>query len=319
MSESPVSHVALLLSVCAVTLLVTTGIFTHRDYDKEQNTLSAAHVWHYDHATKTASTHTDINTVCVGYDSCEESAERVLKINGGLQLGDGPVFRTARSGRHLIIEDSNGKQVARADLSTGGTLVGEGLDPPPSGVQVNGYANDSADTGAWLATRGFRLFNRENSPSSRVHNVIHREDSAIHGVRISPPGPVRGDHAIHLTSQGIVVGDAPAAFIRENAGKADVLVYGQSLNLPTLDPTAGSCSFPAVGIPPIDGNTDSGRVIKVTMQHCNPALITLVEKLEAAHTCNYKYAFITGDDANAYVLGQCLDGVIYYCVAPGTT
>ena len=203
MSEStpPVTYVAFALSLCAVTMVLLTGITTHREFDKEQRTLSSAHVWHYDHATKVASTHTDVNTVCIGYDSCEGSAEeRVLRINGGIQLGSGPVFRTSHSGNHIVIEDSTGRQIARAHLSTGATVIGEGFDLPQSGVQVNGYVNSSSvtHTDQWLATRGFHLFGASQNPSSSVHSVVHREDSTIQGVRISPPGAVRGAHAIHI-------------------------------------------------------------------------------------------------------------------------
>lgn len=218
---SPVTYVAFALSLCAVTMVLLTGITTHREFDKEQRTLSSAHVWHYDHASKVASTHTDVSTVCIGYDTCEGSAEnRVLRINGGIQLGSGPVFRTSHSGTHMVIEDNTGRQIARADLSTGATIVGEGFDLPQSGVQVNGYSNSSSHTSQWLATRGFHLFGESQIPSSSVHNVVHREDSTIQGVRISPPGPVRGAHAIHITSQGIIVGDAPANFIRQNGRSA---------------------------------------------------------------------------------------------------
>lgn len=225
-TPSPVTYVAFALSLCAVTMVLLTGITTHREFDKEQRTLSTAHVWHYDHNTKVASTHTDVSTVCIGYDSCEGAAQgRVLRINGGIQLGSGPVFRTSRSGSHMIIEDSTGRQIARADLATGATIVGEGLDVPVSGIQINGYANATSHTDQWLATRGFHLFGETQNPSSSVHSVVHREDSTIQGVRISPPGPVRGAHAIHITSQGIVVGDAPANFIRENGEPVVVFCF----------------------------------------------------------------------------------------------
>ena len=216
-SASIVTYVALVLSVCAVTLLIITGITTHREFDKEQRTLSTAHVWHYDHESHVASTHTDVNTVCVGYNDCAASAgHRVLRVNGGIQLGDGPVFRTSQSGRHVVVEDGTGRQILRADLSSGATIVGEGLDLPASGVQVSGYANATDHTAQWFATRGFSLFGDAGHPASRVHSIVHKDDSSIRGVRISPPGPVRGDHAIHITPLGIVVGDAPANFIREN-------------------------------------------------------------------------------------------------------
>lgn len=322
MAESPVSLVALVLSVCAVTLLIINGITTHRDYDKEQKTLSAAHVWHYDHDTKVASTHSDVKAVCVGYDDCADAvgADHILRVNGGIQLGNGPIFRTTQTGRQLVVEDSKGNQILRADLSTGGTVVGDGLTPPASGMQVDGFAKDSllADsTHMWLATKGFRLFENADTPSSSVHSVVHREDSGIYGVRISPPGPVVADRAVHLTPQGIVVGDAPASFIRENAGKAGVLVYGQALQLPTLDSQAPTCHTPSVELPGLENPSgDEGRVVKATMAHCNPARLTDMERLPLSQaTCDHKYVFFVQGSLEPAILGACQDGVVFYCLS----
>ena len=322
MSESPVSLVALVLSVCAVTLLIINGITTHSDYDNEQKTLSAAHVWHYDHDTKIASTHSDVKAVCVGYDDCTEtnSADHILRVNGGIQLGNGPVFRTTQEGRQLVVEDSKGNQILRADLSTGGTVVGDGLIPPASGMQVDGFAKDSipADsTQMWLSTKGFRLFEDADTPASSVHSVVHKEDSGIYGVRISPPGPVVADRAVHLTPQGIVVGDAPASFIRQNAGKAGVLVYGQALQLPTLDPHAPTCHIPSFELPGLQhSSTGEGRVVKATMTHCNPARLTNLERLPLVKaTCDHKYVFFLQSSQEPAILGSCQDSVVFYCLS----
>ena len=99
------------------------------------------------------------------------------------------------------------------------------------------------------------------------------------------------------------------------AGKADVLVYGQSLSIPALDAAAQSCAIPAVGIPELGSTGANSRVIRVVTQYCNPALLLSIENIPSA-TCNHKYAFIDND--GAYILGSCLKGVAYYCVSPDT-
>ena len=313
MSNTAVTYVSLVLSLCAITVLIITGITSHREFDKEEHTLSTAHVWHYNHSTGVAATHTDVGTVCVGYNDCPEAVEqRVLRVNGGIRLGQGPVFRTALEGRIMVVEDNSGRQIARADLSTGATIIGDGLDLPEKGVQVNGYTDSGAHTDMWLATRGFSLFGSDETPASSVHSVVHREDAAVRGIRIAPPGPVRADHAVHITAQGIIVGDAPATFVRENAGKADVLVYGQSITQPNLgSPTA--CSIPPVQVPELALNNESTpHVLKLTTEYCNPALLQSIEKLPlSSASCNYQYAFI--GDKGAFPLGKCSNDVTYYC------
>jgi hypothetical protein len=191
---------------------------TQRDFNRVGKTLFAAHVWHYNHTSHIASTHTDVLGVCVGYDNCnfDENEGRVLRVNGGLQLGNGPIFRTEKGGQHMVGTDSSGRQIFRVDLTSGGTVVGSGLTPPKSGVQVNGYASTSADTERWLATSGFQLFGEDGLAKAQIHNIVHKEDAGITGVRVAPLGGVRADHAIHITPQAIVTGDAPAEFVRSN-------------------------------------------------------------------------------------------------------
>jgi hypothetical protein len=212
-----VSYVALVLSVSAVFLVLLSGFTRDEDDDERNRLMSVSHVWHYNHETKVASTHSDLHTVCVGYEDCETSGDgRVLRINGGIQLGSGPIFKTINEGRHLYIEDGQGKQILRADLSSGAAIVGEGTILPSSGIQLVGYPTNSSDTSKWVATSGFDLFPGDPSapPLAQVHSVVHTEDASIRGVRIAPPGGVQARHALHVTSAGIVVGDAPLSFLQ---------------------------------------------------------------------------------------------------------
>ena len=94
-----------------------------------------------------------------------------------------------------------------------------------------------------------------------------------------------------------------------------MLVYGQSLSIPALDPAAQSCAIPAVGIPGLASTGSNTRVIKMRTQYCNPALLLSIENIESA-TCNHNYAFI--DNEGAYVLGACSGGTTYYCISPDT-
>ena len=88
----------------------------------------------------------------------------------------------------------------RVDLTTGGVLVGEGLDTPASGISVSGVASTdkSRDTVQWVATTGFNLQAPGATESyGRVDEVIHRHAPNIKGVRVSASGPRRFLYSIH--------------------------------------------------------------------------------------------------------------------------
>ena len=151
----------------------------------------------------------------------------------------------------MIIEVNN-KQVIRVDLTTGGTLVGEGLYTPAQGITISGtqIENNAKNTNSWIATSGFDLNSDGEEVYGRIDQVFHRDAPNIKvcffsfflfffekiiiliffekGVRISSGTPIVADKSFVVTPLGILVGDMPSSFITKNTGKADVLVSGST-------------------------------------------------------------------------------------------
>jgi len=84
----------------------------------------------------------------------------------------------------------------------------------------------SRDTESWLARSHFDVYSEgADKPYATISEVVHAT-SAISGARVCPPGPVRPLRCVHLTPQGVVIGDASYSFIDAHSTKADVLVSG---------------------------------------------------------------------------------------------
>lgn len=183
---------------------------------------------------------------------------------GGIQIGNN-VFRTVRNGKIMVVETPQGLQILRVNLETGGVTIGEDTEVPNygtifirlpifmsslimsilisyyllSGVRVIGkkVTDRSRDTESWLARSQFDIYSEgAEKPYATVSEVVHTT-SAISGARVCPPGPVRPLRCVHLTPQGVVIGDASYSFIEAHSAKADVLVSGTTYSTVSLNST----------------------------------------------------------------------------------
>ena len=332
--ESPISYVSLTLSLTAFFLFLYNGFEDAATVHRDTRLVETSKVWHYNATSGVASLDENVKIACVGTNA--EECERLgngnaanLVVAGGLMLGSGgPILRGTGNGR-VRLEDSTGKTLLLVNPSTGAVLVGENdADlPTTAGVRVVGSSvrGTQQDSDNWAATDGFELYSPGASEAyGMVHRIIHKQDASISGVRISPVVPVAApERSLHVTPQGIVVGDATANFIRANTAQgtgADVIVYGNAY----IDSNSASSGFPQCTTVPVDladlySDIDvAWKAVRVTVESCSKigGLTNATVLVSGADFNTCQGNFIYFNDGTGKALGQCTGtGEIYYCKA----
>ena len=126
--EPAISYVSLALSLTAFFLFVYNGFEDAQTVHRDTRLVETSKVWHYNSTSGVASLDENIQIACVGVSpsECEQmggTGSAKLVVSGGLMLGaDGPVLRGTTRGR-VRLEDSLGKSILLADLTTGAVLV----------------------------------------------------------------------------------------------------------------------------------------------------------------------------------------------------
>ena len=126
--EPGISYVSLPLSLTALFLFIYNGFEDAETVHRDTRLVETSKVWHYNSTSGVASLDETIQIACVGVGAsdCEAlggSGKAKLVVSGGLMLGvHGPVLRGTGNGR-VRLEDSRGRAILLADLTTGAVLV----------------------------------------------------------------------------------------------------------------------------------------------------------------------------------------------------
>ena len=323
-SDTPISYVSLFLSLLGIGLFVLSGYQRSSHHDHHQFP-HHEDVFVFDETSNITRLSRAGGHVCVGFSrqECEAAAPgAALRVAGGVQLGGaaGPVVATSADGAFLVISGSDGTRV-RVRLATGGVLVGEGLasDVPETGVRVTGSPVPDHiadfDTEKWQALSGFTVASSGGEPYAQIHEVIH--DSGLHGTRVAVSGPtVDAAQALHITRQGIIIGDATWEFIDHASRTSKVMAAGDVYYEAEHDRVSRSagCAHPPVGT--LDMPEE---LLRVEVVSC------LRRELLAAHTIQKGEAHFSGCQGNRAFFearepiecGTCISEggrtYIYYC------
>ena len=104
------------------------------------------------------------------------------------------------------------------------------------------------DTEKWQALSGFTVASSGGKPYAQIHEVIH--DSGLHGTRVAVSGPtIDAAQALHITRQGIIIGDATWEFIDHASRTSKVMAAGDVYYEAENDRVSRSagCVHPPVG------------------------------------------------------------------------
>lgn len=323
-SDTPISYVSLFLSLLGIGLFVLSGYQRSSHHDHHQFP-HHEDVFVFDETSNITRLSRAGGHVCVGFSrqECESAAPgAALRVAGGVQLGGaaGPVIATSADGTMLDITGADGTRV-RVRLATGGVLVGEGLasDVPEAGVRVTGspVPEDVADfdTEKWFALSGFTVASAAGDDYAQIHEVVH--ESGLHGTRVAVSGPtVDAAQALHITRQGIIIGDATWEFIDHASRTSKVMAAGDVYYEAENDrvPRSLSCARPPLGLLDIPA-----ELLRIEVASC------LQKTLLAAHTirrgeedftgCQHNKAFFEARDP--IECGTCVNEggstYIYYC------
>lgn len=304
-SDTPISYVSLFLSLLGIGLFVLSGYqrSSHHDHHQFRH---HEDVFVFDEATNTTRLSRPNGHVCVGFsqDECEAASPGAsLRVSGGLQIGgpSGPLLHTSSDGTLLDITGPDGTRV-RVRLDTGGVLVGEGFssEVPREGVRVTGSpvppGNADYDTEKWVALSGFSVASGAGEDYAQIHEVVH--ESGLRGARLALSGPtVDAAEAVHITSKGIIIGDATWEFIDHATRTSKVIAAGDVYYETEHDRLSRSAGCVH---PPIGEFAVVEELLEIEVESCAvPRLVsarTLQRGAEGFEGCLNGHAYFDGKD-----------------------
>lgn len=305
-SDTPISYVSLFLSLLGIGLFVLSGYQRSSHHDHHQ---FGRHedVFVFDESSNTTRLSRAGGHVCVGFsrEECESGQPgSAFRVSGAIQLGGptGPVLSTSADGRLLDITGPDGTRV-RVRLDSGGVLVGEGLpsDIPDSGVRVTGSpvpaSSEDFDTEKWAALSGFTLTSYNGEPYAQIHEVVH--ESGLRATRLALDGPtVDAAQALHITRQGIVIGDATWEFIDHATRTSKVIATGEVYYETEHDRVSRSagCVHPALGV---IGLNETEEALEVELDSCGDRRLLSARAMQAG-----KDGFQGCQDGRVYFEGR---------------
>ena len=323
-SDTPISYVSLFLSLLGIGLFVLSGYQRSSHHDHHQ---FGRHedVFVFDESSNITRLSRAGGHVCVGFsrEECEGGQPgSAFRVSGGIQLGGpaGPLLSTSVDGRLLDITGADGTRV-RVRLDTGGVLVGQGLpsDIPERGVRVTGSpvpaSSEDYDTEKWAALSGFTLASYNGKPYAQIHEVVH--ESGLRATRLALDGPsVDAAQALHITRQGIVIGDATWEFIDHATRTSKVIATGEVYYETEHDRVSRSagCAHPPIGALDLPE-----ELLEVEVDSCLGAVLlaarTIPRGVGGFQGCQDNRAFF--ESRGPFDCGNCIneDGrtYIYFC------